>query len=92
MLSNCAGSVIVLVVTGKVCLTGYGVGWSPMRPTANCWFWFLIALAISVVEIRSCAIRSGLSQMRIAYSGTPKIDAWFAPGMRLIVERICVLV
>ena len=87
MLSNCAGSVMVLVVTGNVCFTGYGVGGAPIRPTANCWFWFLIALAISVVEMPSCAIRSGLSQMRIAYSGTPKIDAWLAPGIRLIVRE-----
>ncbi len=86
--SNCDGSVIVPVVTGNVCLTGYGVGGAPMRPTANCWFWFLIASATSLVEILSCAMRSGFSQMRMAYSGTPKIEAWLAPGMRLMVPRI----
>ena len=92
MLSNWSARVIVEVVTGNVCLTGWGVGGAPMRPTANCSFWFLTALAISLVEMPSWAIRSGLSHTRIAYSGTPKIDAWLAPGMRLIVDRICVFV
>ena len=63
-----------------------------MRPTANCWFCCLTTLAMSLAVMPSWAMRSGLSQMRIAYSGTPKIDAWLAPLMRLMVLRIWVLV
>ena len=67
MLSNWSGKVIVdVTVTGKVCSTGCGVGAAPIRPTANCWFCCWIALAISLVEILSWAIRSGFSQMRMA--------------------------
>ena len=37
-------------------------------------------------------MRSGFSQMRIAWSGTPKICAWLAPGTRLSASSTYTLV
>ena len=88
MFSNWAGSVRrPLVVTGKVCCTGCGVGAWPMRPTANWLFCWVTALAMSEAVMPRPAMRSGDSQMRMAESTLPKIDAWLAPGMRLMASR-----
>ena len=54
------------VVTAKDCSTGLPVGDWPMLPTANCWFWFATACCTSVAVTPSAAMRSGLSQIRIA--------------------------
>ncbi|SAL88391.1 hypothetical protein AWB67_07587 [Caballeronia terrestris] len=66
-LSNSAGSARrPVVVTANDCSTGAPVGDCPMLPTANCWFWFETAFCTSDAVTPSCAMRSGLSQMRIA--------------------------
>jgi hypothetical protein len=84
MFSNSAGSVKrPRVTTGKVISTGAAVGDLPIEPAPNCWFCAATARWISLGVMPSVAMRSGLSQIRIARSGTPKIAAWFAPGMRL---------
>ncbi len=67
MLSNSAGSVMrPLVAIGKVSWTAPSVGDWPMRPAENCWFWLATAFFTSSVVMPSEAIRSGLSQMRMA--------------------------
>ncbi len=81
--SYCRGSVNgACVTTGNVSSTGPAVGCCPIWPAPNSAFCALIALAMSVVVMPSEAIRSGFIQIRIAWSGTPMIDAWPAPGTR----------
>ena len=46
--------------------TGRPVGDCPRRPTAYCWFWAATACWTSLAVTPSCAMRSGLSQIRIA--------------------------
>ena len=68
MLSNSVGSASrPVVVTANDCSTGERR--RRLRrccPTANCWFWLATAFCTSLAVMPSCAMRSGLSQMRIA--------------------------
>jgi hypothetical protein len=67
MFSNSAGSVSrPRVVTAKDCCTSRPVGAWPTRPTAYCWFWAATAVCTSAAVTPSSAMRSGLSQMRMA--------------------------
>ena len=84
MLSKSTGSVKrPRVTTGKVISTGPAVGDLPMDPAPNCWFCAATARWMSLGVIPKVAMRSGSSQMRMARSGTPKMAAMLAPGMRL---------
>ena len=74
------------VTTGNVSSTGPAVGCCPIWPAPNSSFCSLIALAMSLVVMPSEAIRSGFIQIRIAWSGTPMIDACPAPGTRFIAS------
>ncbi len=83
MFSNCTGSLKrPSVTTGTVISTGFDVGDWPMAPALNCWFCFAIAVWTSVGVMPRDAMRSGLSQIRIALSAAPNSEAWFAPGTR----------
>ncbi len=85
MFSYSAGSVNGgWVTTGKVSCTCPAVGCWPIWPAPKRAFWLATACWMSLVVIPSEAIRSGFIQIRIAWSGTPKIDACPAPGTRLI--------
>jgi hypothetical protein len=70
------------VTTGKVSCTLPGLGSWPIWPAPNSAFCWFTALAMSLVVMPSEAMRSGFIQMRIAWSGTPMICAWPAPGTR----------
>ena len=86
--SYCRGSVNgPCVTTGNVSSTGPAVGCWPICPAPNSAFCALIALTMSVVVMASEAMRSGFIQMRIAWSGTPRICAWPAPGTRFSASR-----
>ncbi len=81
--SYCRGSVNgACVTTGKVSSTGPAVGCCPICPAPNSAFCALMALAMSLVVMPSEVMRSGFIQIRIAWSGTPMIDACPAPGTR----------
>jgi hypothetical protein len=81
--SNWRGSVNwPCVTTGKVSCTGAALGCWPICPAPKSAFCALMALAMSLVVTASEAMRSGFIQMRIAWSGTPMICAWPAPGTR----------
>ena len=71
------------VTTGKVSSTRPAVGCWPIWPAPKRAFWLCTAFWMSLVVIPSEAMRSGFIQMRIAWSGTPMIEAWPAPGTRL---------
>ena len=75
------------VTTGKVICTLPAFGSAFTWPAPNSAFWFETAFWMSVVVMPSEAMRSGFIQMRIAWSGTPKICAWPAPLTRLIASR-----
>ncbi len=74
------------VTTGTVISTGCAVGDWPIAPAPNCWFCLAIAVWMSVVVMPREAMRSGLSQTRMALSDAPNSEAWFAPGTRLIAS------
>ncbi len=61
------------VTTGNVSCTSPAFGCWPIWPAPKSAFWLATACWISVVVMPSDAIRSGFIQMRMAWSGTPKI-------------------
>ena len=75
------------MTTGNVNCTGPAVGCWPIWPAPKSAFWLATAFWMSLVVIPSEAIRSGFIQIRIAWSGMPMIEAWPAPGTRLIASR-----
>ena len=75
------------VTTGKVSSTRPAVGCWPICPAPKRAFWLAIDFLMSVVVIPREAMRSGFIQIRMAWSGTPMIEAWPAPGTRLIASR-----
>ena len=79
-------------MTGKVCCTGSRVGWAPTWPAPQRAFCRETASWMSLVVIPSEAIRSGFIQIRIAWSGMPKICAWPAPLIRWIEGRMLTFV
>ena len=80
-------NVYVLDALKRVPGAGPAVGCCPICPAPNSAFCALIALVMSVVVMPSEAIRSGFIQIRIAWSGTPMIDAGPAPGTRFNASR-----
>ncbi len=77
-------------VTVNVSAWPAGAGSAPILPTANCEFCPRMALATSVGVTPSCAMRSGLSQMRID-EPAPKTKRSPTPGMRFSSSVIFVL-
>ena len=75
------------VTTGKVCSTFPSLGRAPICPAPKRAFWFATAACRSLVVIPSEAILSGSIQIRIAWSGVPRIAASPAPLTLLTASR-----